>query len=94
MTALDVLRLLSEFALVVLIPLLIWNARLMVDFRDSVKDVRGELKELRIVLFGLNGDNGLNSEVKSLRVSRHSADTLLTTHAFRLDELEHKLTAR
>lgn len=75
----NALRLLSEFALVALVPLLIWNARLMVDFRDG-------LRELRQATFGIDGSNGLNSEVKALRHACTRTEAVLAEHTFRLEE--------
>ena len=85
MPVLDVLRVLSEFALVVLVPLLIWNARTMMDFRDGLRDVRHEL-------LGVDGTNGLKSRIAELGRRSHEHGTTLTTHSFQLAEVRHQVT--
>jgi len=82
----DVVRLLSEFALVVFIPMLLWNARLMVDLRDGQR-------ELKQALFGVKGDNGINSEVKALRESCLTVSARVGEHEYKLEAVTHRLAS-
>lgn len=93
----DFLRALSEIVLVVLLPLLLWNARMMVGFAKSlqtaVADFRLAHESLRHALYGAQGDNGLTSEVRRLRAAQHDAGNVLIKHGYQLDSVINRLGA-
>lgn len=57
---------------------------------EALQCLTNEQTELRIVLVGLNGDGGLNSEVKRLRVKVHRLNNQVQKIMNRLDLLERK----
>ena len=61
---------------------LVWAVR-------RVQSHSEEMRAIRVTLFGEQGTNGINGEMKSMRAWRHeSAVPALTLAAFRLDRLE------
>lgn len=57
---------------------------------STVRDVRDEARSFRQHLFGVNGDNGMNSEVKALEARCNRQDAQLGLHETRLVVLEYE----
>lgn len=58
------------------------NTRILWDIRDSAK-------KHEQTLYGANGNNGVISEIKSLRKRTHQHATMLTEHALKLGTSGH-----
>ena len=56
-------------------PLVLYFAREMSLFKDKVSTLSGQLSELRTVLVGIDGKNGIRSRVIRIEKNLHSEHT-------------------
>ena len=66
----DWFRYVSEVAVTILAPMSIWAVKMLVEIRDSQR-------KMAQTVYGVNGDNGMRSEVTALQQTMNEHETRL-----------------